>query len=289
MLISTQQLLLFFLALSATSCVSKKVFQAEKLARTQAESRELILERELHDRKQETTCLIEDVGELNRIIGKQEGDIAELKDELLNRAQQAGDFSNRWSSEKKALESTIAEKNDLIARQNSKLFSLQKILDQRQYTLGAIFSACEAELKTHNLSPVLVGETIEITLPDAQMFETNGVTVAAPGRQILESIARLLTARPALGVEIVAYTDNQLPKNAKGMSDTWDWSLIRAANITRLMIADLGVNANQLTPVGKGEFYPVASNQTPEGRRENRRTVLIFRPALPIITGTSQP
>jgi chemotaxis protein MotB len=55
--------------------------------------------------------------------------------------------------------------------------------------------------------------------------------------------------------------------------------------VTRLLIRDFNINANQLTPVGKGEYYPVASNETSEGRQRNRRTVLVIYPSLPKIPG----
>jgi chemotaxis protein MotB len=51
----------------------------------------------------------------------------------------------------------------------------------------------------------------------------------------------------------------------------------------RLLVRDFNVNANQLTPVGKGEFYPLTSNATAEGRQKNRRTVLVLRPVLPAV------
>ncbi|MCK6694482.1 MAG: hypothetical protein L6Q97_20590 [Thermoanaerobaculia bacterium] len=49
----------------------------------------------------------------------------------------------------------------------------------------------------------------------------------------------------------------------------------------RLLIRDFNINANQLTPVAKGEFYPLTSNETAEGRQRNRRTVFVIYPSLP--------
>ena len=51
-------------------------------------------------------------------------------------------------------------------------------------------------------------------------------------------------------------------------------------------IRDFNVNANQLTPIGKGEFYPITSNETPDGRQKNRRTVVVLRPVLPAVPVT---
>jgi chemotaxis protein MotB len=96
-------------------------------------------------------------------------------------------------------------------------------------------------------------------------------------------LAEYLAARPSLDVDLVAYTDNSLPTKEKSLKDTWDWSLQRATNLVRILIRDFNTNANQLTPVGRGEFYPVTSNETPEGRAKNRRTVVVFRPVLPAV------
>ena len=53
-----------------------------------------------------------------------------------------------------------------------------------------------------------------------------------------------------------------------------------------MLIRDFNVNANQLTPIGKGEFYPITSNETPDGRQKNRRTVVVLRPVLPAVPVT---
>ena len=54
-------------------------------------------------------------------------------------------------------------------------------------------------------------------------------------------------------------------------------------NLVRVLIREYNVITNQLTPVAKGEFYPLTSNETTEGRQKNRRTVLAIYPSLPVV------
>jgi chemotaxis protein MotB len=116
------------------------------------------------------------------------------------------------------------------------------------------------------------------------LFENTGVNLNTSGKIILDSLSKVLTNQPGLETQIITYTDNQLPKNNKSLVDTWDWSLKRATILTRTLISDYSVNANQLSPIGRGEFYPIATNETPEGRQQNRRTEIVFRPKLKVIS-----
>jgi chemotaxis protein MotB len=127
------------------------------------------------------------------------------------------------------------------------------------------------------------GDQVLLTLPDAALFETGGLAISAKGKELLQPLAEMLAARPSLTVEMQAFTDNVLPPKEKTLKDTWDWSLLRATNVVRMLIRDYNVNANQLTPVGKGEFYPVVSNETPDGRQKNRRTIAVIKPVLPTV------
>ena len=122
-----------------------------------------------------------------------------------------------------------------------------------------------------------------LTLPDKGLFDAAGINIAPTGKTTLGPLAAFLIERPGLDVHIVSHTDNVLPKGNKTSQDTWDWSLARAAALARTLLRDFNVNANQLQPVGRGEFKPLTSNETPEGRQRNRRTEILIRPNLPVV------
>lgn len=263
-------------------CVKKSIYQTELKARQLAEAREGVMIRELADRKSEATKLIAQIADLNQTVGRQNGDIAQLRSEIVARTTAAGQSSSQFAEEKMRLENRLATTNGLLEQRTSVLNHLQSLQNQRDSILTSLENVLRAAYRDKSTVTLLrEGETLLLTLPDKELFEPAGLQISASGKNLLSPLAKFLADRPALDVDLVAYTDNNLPKGAKNLTDTWDWSLQRATNATRLLISEFGVNANQLSPVGRGEFYPVATNETPEGRQQNRRTVVVVRPVLP--------
>ncbi|NSW94881.1 MAG: OmpA family protein, partial [Bacteroidales bacterium] len=65
--------------------------------------------------------------------------------------------------------------------------------------------------------------------------------------------------------------------------DNWDLSVARATSIVRILTLEHKVAPTRLTASGKGEYFPRATNDTPEGRAKNRRTEIILSPKLDVI------
>lgn len=269
-----------------TSCVKPKIYRAEVAARAAAEGREKILVQEILERRKETAQLVKTTENLARDLGKQDEEIENLKEQLANTTQSMGESASKLAGEKANLEKTLATTNQTLDMRNGVIKKVKSVQDKRK----SILMELESDLKksfgaflTIGVAISIEGEVVQLTLPDASLFDVSGINTSAKGKELLQPLAEFLAARPALPVDLVAYTDNILPPKEKSLKDTWDWSIVRATNIVRLLIRDFNVNANQVTPVGKGEFYPLASNETAEGRQKNRRTVVVFKPVLPAV------
>ena len=272
---------LLTLLFALNACVKPKIYRAEVAARKATENREKVLVQELLDRKRETADLTRQVGELNRLIGNQEAESRRLNTELSSRTQKLGESSSKLSSEKAALENELASTNAELAKRKALLQRIQKAQQDRAKTLNELKDALTKSYSDQpGVTVTLHGETVMLTLPDKTLFDAKGLEISASGKNLLSPFVQVLTSRPELDVDVVCYTDNVLPKD-KTLQATWDWSLRRATNLTRLLIRDFNVNANQLTPIGRGEFYPVTSNETADGRQKNRRTVMAIWPELP--------
>jgi chemotaxis protein MotB len=261
-----------------SACVRPKIYREEQGLRLKAEARESVLVKEVLDRRAEVAKLTELIGNLNRTLGKQDVELATLNAELTARTQSMDQSTTKLISEKEqlkkeiaALKSTLEQRNELLGRIRDAQAHRTKICTDLKSALAKAFEKPEGAEVTQE------GEVVSLTLPDKALFEPNGLAVSAAGKEALTPLAAFLAERPGLNVDIVCFTDNAMPKD-KTLKDTWDWSLQRATNITRLLIREFNVNANQLTPVGKGEFYPVASNEAAEGRQKNRRTVVVLKP-----------
>lgn len=272
----------------ANGCVGAKVYRAEKKNRIAAETREKVLVEELLFRKKETATLTQSVGDLSRNLGRQDVEIKNLQTELTARTVSMGESASKLASEKANLERKFASTQDLLDNRNASLQRIKAVQDKRK----SILSDLEAGLskafqanKAVGLRVAVQGELVILSFPDNVLFEPGGLLISNTGQDLLVVLAQYLAARPGLDVDIVAYTDNVLPAKARTLKDTWDWSLQRATNIVRMLVQEFNVNANQLTPVGRGEFYPLTSNETQDGRLRNRRTVVVFRPQLPELPG----
>ena len=273
-----------FISLSGTySCVKPKIYKAELAARSAAEAREKVLVKELIDRKAEAASLIKQVSELSKTVGAQEHEIDNLRMELSHRTELMGASSSKLANEKADLERQLAAKNDRLETREAVLQKIRTVQANRKKAVDEIDSTLAMLYLPFVESGVTVTrepESVVLTLPDKALFDVNGVTIGNAGKNLLTPLAQFLASRPALDLDIVAYTDNILPPKEKNLKDTWDWSLQRATNVARVLVREFNTNANQLTPVGRGEFYPITSNETAEGRQRNRRTTVIIRPPL---------
>lgn len=285
----TPKLIIFaclIVALPFSSCVKKRIYRAELTARTAAEAREKILVQEILERRKETAQLIKNTENLARDLGKQDAEIEDLKDQLANTTQSMGESASKLATEKSNLEKNLANTQQTLEQRNAVIQKVKSVQDKRKTILAELDTDLQRAFGGFSVSGVttaIEGDAVTLTLPDAMLFEATSVNVSTKGRDLLQPLAEFLAARPALSVDLVAYTDNVLPPKEKSLKDTWDWSLTRATNIIRILIRDFNVNANQVTPIGKGEFYPITSNETPEGRQKNRRTVIVFKPVLPAV------
>lgn len=266
------------------ACVRPKLYRAELAARNQAEAREKTLNQELLDRKAEAAELIKQVGQLNRAIGSQDAEISDLRIELSNRTKQMGESSSKLAGQVTQLENDLAAQKNVLDQRTASLQKVQNVQKDRRRKLEDLQTKLTGAYAatTGVKAEITPDDAVALTLPDKSLFNADGVTISAAGKAVLKPLADLLAERPELDVELIAYTDNSIPKD-KSLKDTWDWSLVRATNVVRFLIREFNTNANQLTPVGRGEFYPVASNATAEGRLSNRRTVAVVRPVLPAL------
>lgn len=288
MLKRTIALLLGTILLLGQACVGAKVYRTEKHARIAADAREKVLVIELLDRKKETAELTKSVADFNREIGRQETEIKDLQSELAARTQSMGESASKLSTEKTALEKQLVTTREQLDQRNRLVQQIKAVQDKRKTILSELETNLNKIFQANKDAGVAIameGETVTLTLPDKSLFETTGLSVSVSGKNLLMSLAEFIAARPSLDLEIEAYTDNILPPKEKMLKDTWDWSLQRATNVVRMLIREFNANANQLTPVAKGEFYPLTSNETADGRAKNRRTVIVFRPVLPAIPG----
>ena len=116
-------------------------------------------------------------------------------------------------------------------------------------------------------------------MSDKLLFESGSARIDKRGKEALAKLAEVLNKQSDIDVYIEGHTDSK-PINTAQFKDNWDLSVIRATSVVRILTKDYGVKPLQIQPCGRGEFMPVADNETADGRAKNRRTEIIMAPKL---------
>ncbi len=114
---------------------------------------------------------------------------------------------------------------------------------------------------------------LELNLPDSLLFSSGSAEPHYDGFAVVEKIAGVLRDRDN-AVKVEGFTDNR-PIRTSAYPSNWELSAARAAAVVRMLTME-GVEPERLAAVGYGAHQPVARNDTEEGRRRNRRVVLLI-------------
>lgn len=249
------------LALSLTSCVSGKKFKA-------SEARVDKLERD----STATHGLLTDCNTNVK-------DLKAEKATLLNKNASLSDENASVSSDLKSLSSASKM---TIADQAKRLKNLQDIIQSQKDVMLKLKNTISAALmnyKADELSVYIKDGNVYVSLAEKLLFKSGSDVVDPKGKEALKSLVQVLGSAPDITVVIEGHTDN-VPIKTKLFKDNWDLSTSRASSILRIMTTDYGFDAKRITASGKGEFHPVQTNETAEGRASNRRTEIILSPDL---------
>lgn len=192
--------------------------------------------------------------------------------------------------------------------------AIQKTLDQSIYQGGAnvsklvdeinasnkyIRQLVEAKAKSDSLNLVLTTNltrslsqsdlqdvdvkvlkgVVYISLADNMLYKSGSYQISPRAMDILSKIAKIIKDYKDYDVLIEGNTDN-VPISKTNIRNNWDLSALRASSVVQALQYDFGVNPSRLTAGGRGEYNPIATNATPEGRQQNRRTEIIITPKL---------
>ena len=264
----------FFIALAMglmTSCASKK-----DLVNCQTENKSLT--EKLQDAREDLaaknariTALEEQQRGMQQALQNAEAKYAALQqslDKSLTNASQ-----NNISIEK--LVDQINESNQYIrhlVEVKSKSDSLNMVL-----TTNLTRSLSNEELKEVDVQ-VLKG-VVYISLADNMLYKSGSYEINSRAAQTLSKIAKIIKDYKDYDVLVEGNTDN-VPIKKTNIRNNWDLSTLRASSVVQALQNDYGVDPKRLTAGGRGEYNPIASNDTELGKQRNRRTQIIITPKL---------
>ena len=132
--------------------------------------------------------------------------------------------------------------------------------------------------------------------PDQLMIRVGGEALFQPGqtslrpesRRILDNVIGVLRAFPNYRIRVEGHTDS-VPVGAQSRwASNWELSAVRAAAVARYL-EDKGIDPERLFISGFSYYHPVAPNETPEGRAQNRRIEILLLPPVNMADSASRP
>ena len=254
-----------------SSCASKK-----DLANCQSENKSLTeslqaAKEDLAAKNARITSLEEQQRGMQQLLKNAEDKYARLQESLDKSLSNAS--QNNISIEK--LVDQINESNQYIrhlVEVKSKSDSLNMVL-----TNNLTRSLSKEELKEVDVQ-VLKG-VVYISLADNMLYKSGSYEINARAAETLSKIAKIIKDYKDYDVLIEGNTDN-VPIKKTNIRNNWDLSTLRASSVVQALQNDYGVDPKRLTAGGRGEYNPIAPNDTEAGKQRNRRTQIIITPKL---------
>lgn len=120
---------------------------------------------------------------------------------------------------------------------------------------------------------------VYISLADNMLYKSGSYEISSKAEDILSKIAKIIQDYKDYDVLVEGNTDTD-PISRTNIRNNWDLSVLRASSVVQALQNIYGINPNRLTAAGRGEFNPVAGNDSAEGKARNRRTEIIITPKL---------
>jgi len=181
-----------------------------------------------------------------------------------------------------SLKALSTESKMTIADQAKRLKTFQDMIQAQKDVMAKLKNSIADALmnyKTDELSVYIKDGNVYVSLEEKLLFKSGSDVVDPKGKEALKTLANVLNSTKDVTVMIEGHTDN-VPIKTKQFKDNWDLSTARATSILRILTTDYGFDSNRITASGRGQFHPVKTNETAEGRASNRRTEIILSPDL---------
>ena len=210
--------------------------------------------------------------QLNEVLAQKERELAAIS------AEQAA-----LDAQLKAREAEVKQVQEENAEKSNRIQDLEIRLLAKDKAIQDLKSNINIALKGFSSDEVQVVEKqgkLHVSLSEKLLFKSGSFDVDVKGEDAIIKLASVLSTQEDFDIVVEGHTDDD-PFNGSGtLKDNWDLSVKRATSVVRLLTEKGGVSPTKVAASGRGEYIPVAENETKEGKAKNRRTEIILSPKL---------
>ena len=226
------------------------------------------------------------------------------KEELAASKARVASLEEQLAQQKKDFAALQGSLNKSLLNANANTINISKLVDQINESNQYIRHLVEVKSKSDSLNLVLTNNltrslsreemkevdvrvlkgVVYISLADNMLYRSGSYEINDRAEETLGKIAKIIMDYKDYDVLIEGNTDN-VPVNTKSAAmknirNNWDLSALRASSVVQYLQDHFGVSPKRLTAGGRGEYNPVATNDTELGKQRNRRTQIIITPKL---------
>jgi chemotaxis protein MotB len=264
--------------LIASGCVTTSKFNAKVSELDQlradhdraAADREKKLQADLADLKVQLDQMTAD----RDATHKQLDDAMALATTLKKKLEQLGQNVDKLTSEKGQLSQTLA---DAKARLED-LRKQKAAAEARAATFRSLIAKLRSMIDSGQLKVVIRDGRMLIALPNDVLFDSGKTNIKPAGQAALAQVAQVLSSIADRKYLVAGHTDD-VPIHSARFPSNWELSTGRAVEVTKFLVAS-GMKPQVLAASGYGEFDPVAPNDSPDHRAQNRRIEIVLQPNL---------
>ena len=248
--------------------------------------------KELANCQTENKSLTENLQSAKEDLAGKNARISRLEEQLAAQRKALEEQKKAYAAFQASLDKSLTN-----ASQNN--VSIEKLVDQINESNQYIRHLVEVKSKSDSLNLVLQNNltrslskeelkevdvqvlkgVVYISLADNMLYKSGSYEINDRAAETLSKIAKIIKDYSNYDVLIEGNTDN-VPISKQNIRNNWDLSCLRASSVVQALQTQYGVDPKRLTAGGRGEYNPIADNNTEVGKQRNRRTQIIITPKL---------
>lgn len=266
-------------ALLLSSCVSSKKFKKSQADYAGLQTRYQTLETTITDCNNQKANLEKEKEGLNSRINDLTKELNYVKQNYTQTLQQLENLSVITKEQAASIKKSM----DNIGAKDAYIQTLQQQMaykDSLNMVLVMNLKGAIGNMDDQDINIKVDKGVVYIDISDKLLFKSGKYVVTDNAKVVLGKVAMVLKNQPDIEFMVEGHTDNVPFKGNGVLIDNWDLSVKRATAVVRILQNEYGLDPMKMAAAGRGEYHPVAENQTKEGKALNRRTRIVILPKL---------
>ena len=262
-------ILLFSVAsLLMSSCVSKKKF-------SELEDKYTTTSDELKSAKMKLSVCEDEKNGIKTVYERQISTLEKTNNALLNTQ---GDIVTITKKGAENLEKSL----ESMQEKDLQIKTMRDAINKKDSVTLALVTSLKGALNDINDEDIQISVekgVVFVSISDKLLFGSGQYKVTKEASSVLGKVAKVVKDKKDFEFMVEGHTDDD-PISRDVIQDNWDLSVKRATSVVRILQDEFDVDPKRMTAAGRGEYKPVATNETNEGKAKNRRTRIVVLPKL---------